>query len=71
MFSSPATSITELVNGAAGLVVVLSGLFAGGTRSLAILLGFPSDGVERATALGFLAGTVLAMAVLVANLFWR
>ena len=71
MFSSPATSITELVNGAAGLVVVLSGLLAGGTRSLAILLGSSSKRVERATALGFLAGAALAMAVLVGNLFWR
>jgi hypothetical protein len=71
MSSSLATSITELVNGAAGLVVVLSGLLAATARSVTILLGFSSEHVERATAVGFLTGAMVALTVLGGNLFWR
>lgn len=71
MSSSSATSITELVNGAAGLVVVMSGLFAGATRSLAILRGHPAEAVDRVTAMGFLAGAGVAMLILIGELIWR
>ena len=58
------TSVTELANGAAGLVVVVSGVLAGMARSFAILCGFSVAAVERATAIGFLAGAAFAMAML-------
>jgi len=62
--SPPAASVTELANGAAGLVVVVSGVLAGVARSFAILSGFSASAVERATAIGFLAGAALAMTML-------
>jgi hypothetical protein len=71
MLPPPATSIPELVNGAAGLVVVLSGLLAGAARSVAVLLRYPPKRVERATAAGFLGGAALAIAVLVTGQPWR
>lgn len=70
MSSSSETSITELVNGAAGLVVVMSGLLAGVTRSLAILAGLPAEDVDRVTAMGFLAGAGVAMVMLSGELIW-
>jgi hypothetical protein len=63
MSSSSAPSITELANGVAGLVV-MSGLFAGVSRSLAILRGLSTAAVDRMTAIGFLVGTVFAMVIL-------
>jgi hypothetical protein len=71
MFSPSTTSVTEFVNGAAGLVVVMSGLLAGVGRSLAILLGLSAKQVERVTALGFLAGAVAAVPILVGSLLMR
>jgi uncharacterized protein YjeT (DUF2065 family) len=65
MPSLPATSFTDLANGAAGLVVVVSGVFAGVARSLAILRGVSAERIERATATGFLARAAIAMLVLV------
>lgn len=67
MPSLPATSITDLVNGAAGLVVVLSGLLAATGRSVAVLLGFPSECVEQITAAGFLVGAGAAILLLVGH----
>jgi hypothetical protein len=64
MSAPTTTSVTELANGAAGLVVVVSGVLAGVARSFAILCGFSAAAVERATAIGFLAGAALAMAML-------
>ncbi|HEX5762066.1 MAG TPA: hypothetical protein VFY04_02985 [Solirubrobacterales bacterium] len=46
--SAPAPSLTELVNGAAGVVVVLSGIVAATTRSIAVLRRLPDKAVERA-----------------------
>jgi hypothetical protein len=69
--SAPAPSFTDLVNGAAGLVVVLSGLVAAATRSVAILYGWPEKAVERATAIGFLAGAGIAVLVLGISLVGR
>jgi hypothetical protein len=67
----PATPATELINEVAGLVVVLSGVLAGVTRSLAILRRSTTEAVDRATAVGFLAGAVFAVVILVASLLWR
>lgn len=69
--SAPAPSVTELLDGAAGLVVVLSGLFAGLARSVAVLGGLSTKYVERATAVGFLLGAVLAIAGMVLGETWR
>jgi len=69
--SAPAPSLTDLVNGAAGLVVVLSGLVAAATRSVAILYGRSEKAVERATAVGFLAGAGIAVLVLGIGLLGR
>lgn len=63
-----ATSVTDLANGAAGLVVVMSGVLAGVARSLAILRELPAKTVDRATAIGFLAGAVAAMLILASSL---
>lgn len=63
-----APAISELLNGAAGLVVVLSGLVAGTARSLAVILRFTSERVERLTAVGFLTGAAIAAAFLVIDL---
>lgn len=67
----PATPATELINEVAGLVVVLSGVLAGVTRSVAILRGSAADAIDRATAVGFLAGAAFAVVTLVASLLWR
>jgi len=69
--SAPAPTFTELLNGAAGLVVVLSGLFAGLARSLAVLSGLSTEYVERVTAIGFLLGAVLAVAGMTIGEIWR
>jgi hypothetical protein len=62
--SAPAPSLTELLNGAAGLVVVLSGLFAGFGRSVAVVTGASRQHVELATAVGFLVGAFLAVSLM-------
>jgi len=61
---SPVTSITDLINGAAGLVVVLSGLLAATARSVATLAGFSSEQIEQITAVGFLVGATVAILLL-------
>jgi hypothetical protein len=70
MSSSTAASISEFASGAGGLIVVMSGLSAGGTRSLAILLRLPAGDVDRVTAVGFLAGAAVAMVILIGELIW-
>lgn len=62
--------LTSFVAGAAGVVVVLSGVFAGIARAYAVLCGAPSDDVERSTAIGFLVGAVLAVVLLFADVAW-
>jgi type IV secretory pathway TrbD component len=71
MSASSSASITEALNGAVGLVVVMSGLLAGVTRSLAILAGLSAKEVDRVTAMGFLAGAGVAMMMLSGELIWR
>jgi dienelactone hydrolase len=68
MSASSSASITEVLNGAVGLVVVMSGLLAGVTRSLAILAGLSAKDVDRVTAMGFLAGAGVAMMMLSGDL---
>lgn len=68
---SASASITEILNGAAGLVVVMSGLLAGVVRSLAVLTGLPAEDVDRVTAMGFLTGAGVAMMMLSGELIWR
>jgi membrane associated rhomboid family serine protease len=67
---SPAstTPLTDLVSGAAGVVVVLSGVIAGIARAYAVLIGASPDRIERATAIGFLIGAALAALLLFGNL---
>jgi hypothetical protein len=61
-------TLTEFISGAAGVVVVLSGIFAGIARAYAVITGATPDEIERATAVGFVVGTVLAVALLVGEL---
>jgi hypothetical protein len=65
------TPLTDLVSGVAGVVVVLSGVFAGIARAYAVLAGATPSQVERATAVGFLTGAILAVLLLVGELLWR
>jgi hypothetical protein len=71
MPSASTTSLTDLVSGAAGVVVVLSGVFAGIARAYAVLIGASPGQVERATAVGFLVGATLAVVLLIGDLLWR
>jgi hypothetical protein len=71
MSSASTTPLTDLVSGAAGVVVVLSGVFAGIARANAVLIGASPGQVERATAVGFLAGATLAVLLLIGDLLWR
>jgi len=68
MSPNMAGSLAGAVSGAAGLVVLLSGIFAGVARAYAVLSEASSDEVERTTAVGFLAGVVIALLVLGADL---
>lgn len=61
----------DLASAIAGVIVVLSGVFAGIARAYAVLSGAPPGQVERATAIGFLAGAVLAVLLLLGNLAWK
>jgi hypothetical protein len=61
-------TLTDFVSGAAGVVVVLSGVFAGIARAYAVLTDAEPNEIERATAVGFIVGTVLAVALLVGEL---
>ncbi|HEY5708558.1 MAG TPA: hypothetical protein VIS51_04120 [Solirubrobacterales bacterium] len=70
MASASTAPLTDLVSGAAGVVVVLSGVFAGIARAYAVLCGADPDRVERATAVGFLVGAALAVVLLIGDLMW-
>jgi hypothetical protein len=70
MAPASTTALTDLVSGTAGVVVVLSGVFAGVARAYAVLIGATSSQVERATAIGFLAGAILAVLLLMGDLVW-
>jgi hypothetical protein len=64
MPSSPKLSLTELINGAAGLITVVGGLVAATCRSFAILRRLRPETVDRVTAAGFLAGAAVAAVLL-------
>jgi hypothetical protein len=70
MTSATATPLTDLVSGTAGVVVILSGVFAGIARAYSVLIGATPSQVERATAVGFLAGAALAVFLLGSDLLW-
>jgi hypothetical protein len=61
-------TLTDFISGAAGVVVVLSGVFAGIARAYAVLIGAEPKEIERATAAGFVVGTVLAVALFMGEL---
>jgi hypothetical protein len=65
-----AGTFTELVSGAAGTVVVLTGLCAGGARACAILLSLPQERVEWMTALGFVVGVAIALLIILVDVAW-
>jgi hypothetical protein len=61
---------TEVVSNASGTMVVVTGLFAGASRTLAILRGAPPSEVERMTAAGFALGAVVAISLFIIDLVW-
>lgn len=61
-------ALTDFISGAAGVVVVLSGVFAGIARAYAVLTDAEPKEIERATAVGFIVGTLLAVALFVGEL---
>jgi len=71
MVLASTTPLTDLASAVAGVIVVLSGVFAGIARAYTVLSGAPPSQVERATAIGFLAGAVLAVLLLIGNLAWK
>jgi hypothetical protein len=70
MPSASPTTLTDFISGGAGVVLALSGVFAGIARAYAVLGRASPDRVERATALGFLVGAILALLLLFADLAW-
>jgi hypothetical protein len=64
MSSLPPPSLTELINGAAGLIAVVGGVSAATCRSLTILRRLQAETVDRITASGFLAGARGAIVLL-------
>jgi hypothetical protein len=68
MDPSPSPSLTELINGAAGLIVTVGSVFAATSRSFAILLGLRPAIVDRITATSFLTSAGGAIAVLAVDL---
>jgi hypothetical protein len=61
---------TEVVSSASGTMIVVTGLFAGVARTLAILKGVPPDEVERMTAVGFALGAAVMVPVFIIDLVW-
>lgn len=61
---------TDLVSGAAGVIVLVTGVFAGAMRALAILLGATPGQIEWMTAAGFAAGLGISLAVFALDLLW-
>lgn len=70
MAPATATPFTDLISVTAGVVVILSGVFAGIARVYAILRGAAPDRVERVTAVGFLVGAALAVVLLEGEFLW-
>jgi len=60
--------VVDLISGAAGTMLVSTGLLAGAMRALAILRRSSAEQVELLTAAGFAAGLAFGTLVLVLDL---
>jgi hypothetical protein len=60
----------EFVSGAAGAIILITGVVTGGTRALAILLGETPSQVEWMTAVGFAVGIAISLVVFALDLLW-
>jgi hypothetical protein len=66
----PLAVLLEFVSDVAGVVLVLTGVVAGGLRAWAVLTGRPADQIELTTALGFAIGATIATLVVFIDLAW-
>jgi hypothetical protein len=57
--------VVEIVSGAAGTMLLATGLLAGLLRALAVLKKFPAEQVEWLTAVGFAGGLAFGALILV------
>jgi hypothetical protein len=57
--------VVEIVSGAAATMLLATGFLAGALRALAVLRKFPAEQVEWLTAVGFAAGLVFGILVLI------
>jgi hypothetical protein len=60
--------VVDLISGAAGTMLVATGLLAGVLRALAILRKSPAEQVEWLTAVGFAGGLIAGALTLVLDL---
>jgi len=60
--------VVNLISGAAGTMLVSTGLLAGVMRALAVLRRIPGERVELLTAAGFIAGLAFGTLILVLDL---
>jgi hypothetical protein len=60
--------VVDLISGAAGTMLVSTGLLAGVMRALAILKRSPAEQVELLTAAGFAGGLAFGTLILVLDL---
>lgn len=60
--------VVDLISGAAGTMLVSTGLLAGVMRALAVLRRSPAERVESLTAAGFVGGLAFGALILVLDL---
>jgi hypothetical protein len=60
----------DFVSGAAGAMVLITGVVAGAMRALAILLGGAPSQVEWMTAAGFAVGIAFSLIVFALDFLW-
>jgi hypothetical protein len=60
--------VVEIISGAAGTLLVSTGLLAGAMRALAVLRRSPAEQVELLTAAGFAVGLAFGALILVLDL---
>ncbi|GEM_PF-5089750 len=60
----------DFVSGAAGAIILVTGVVAGAMRALAILVGGTPSQVEWMTAVGFSVGLAISLIVFTLDLFW-
>jgi hypothetical protein len=61
---------TDFVSGAAGIVILVTGVSAGTMRALAVLLDVTPSQVEWMTAAGFVTGICISLIVFVLDFLW-